>query len=124
MPIVHYCNVPGCQGQAAPGQGYCTSHANQRERQRGLAAARGYVYRWRVRRRLFLGRYPLCGDRPLGVSPRGSACYDASPRKLSPATQVDHVVPHRGDPLLFWNELDNWQSLCAECHSRKTQHGE
>jgi len=35
------------------------------------------------------------------------------------ATDVDHMMPHRGDPgLMYANE--NVQSLCHECHSRKT----
>jgi 5-methylcytosine-specific restriction protein A len=39
--------------------------------------------------------------------------------RLVPATVVDHVVPHRGDPALFWDER-NWQSLCKPCHDAKT----
>ncbi|WP_435645121.1 HNH endonuclease [Butyricicoccus porcorum] len=35
------------------------------------------------------------------------------------ATVVDHIVPHRGDPKLFWDQT-NWQSLCKQCHDRKT----
>lgn len=35
------------------------------------------------------------------------------------ATVVDHKIPHRGDPKLFW-DTDNWQSLCKPCHDRKT----
>ena len=42
--------------------------------------------------------------------------------KLTPATVVDHIVPHRGDPRLFWDEK-NWQPLCKECHDRKTGQG-
>lgn len=38
---------------------------------------------------------------------------------VSPATEVDHIQPHRGDPALFWDE-DNWQGLCAQCHGLKT----
>jgi 5-methylcytosine-specific restriction enzyme A len=38
------------------------------------------------------------------------------------ATQVDHVVPHRGDPRLFWDQ-HNWQSLCASCGARKSRQG-
>ena len=35
------------------------------------------------------------------------------------ATECDHVVPHKGDPELFWNgEL---QSLCRPCHARDKQ---
>jgi 5-methylcytosine-specific restriction protein A len=36
-----------------------------------------------------------------------------------PATDADHVVPHRGDPALFWN-LANLQGLCGPCHGRKS----
>ena len=36
-----------------------------------------------------------------------------------PATDVDHIVPHRGDMSLFW-DVNNWQALCHECHARKT----
>jgi 5-methylcytosine-specific restriction protein A len=35
------------------------------------------------------------------------------------ATDVDHVVPHRGDRQLFW-DTSNHQALCHSCHSRKT----
>jgi len=37
----------------------------------------------------------------------------------TPANEVDHITPHRGDTSLFWNE-DNWQSLCKSHHSSKT----
>lgn len=36
-----------------------------------------------------------------------------------PATDVDHIVPHRGDWALF-TDPENLQSLCHSCHSRKT----
>ena len=41
---------------------------------------------------------------------------------LTPATVVDHVIPHRGDRKLFWDE-QNWQPLCKECHDKKTGQG-
>jgi len=31
------------------------------------------------------------------------------------ATVADHIVPHKGDLKLFWDER-NWQGLCAPCH--------
>lgn len=31
------------------------------------------------------------------------------------STVVDHVIPHRGDDVLFWDE-SNWQALCKSCH--------
>jgi 5-methylcytosine-specific restriction enzyme A len=35
------------------------------------------------------------------------------------ATVVDHVVPHRGDPKLLWDE-NNWAPACKPCHDAKT----
>lgn len=35
------------------------------------------------------------------------------------ATDLDHIQPHKGDAALFWDP-ENWQALCASCHSRKT----
>ena len=76
---------------------------------RGGAAERGYDGRWRKVRIAFLQRNPLCVE-----------CM----RKgvLTPATVVDHIIPHRGDMSLFWDE-ENWQPLCKNCHDRKTGNG-
>jgi 5-methylcytosine-specific restriction protein A len=58
--------------------------------------------------------------RPHGVPPVMSQCYDQG--IVTPAYQVDHVVPHRGDAALFWDQ-DNWQSLCAQCGNTKSAAG-
>jgi 5-methylcytosine-specific restriction protein A len=74
---------------------------------RATAAQRGYGYRWQRARKIFLRSHPLCAE-----------CL----RKFdcpTPATVVDHIRPHRGDPNLFWDK-DNWQALCKQCHDRKT----
>ena len=36
--------------------------------------------------------------------------------RTSEATLVDHIEPHRGDEVLFWDR-DNLASSCAPCHS-------
>jgi 5-methylcytosine-specific restriction protein A len=59
--------------------------------------------------------------RPDGQVPIMSQCFDEG--RVTAAYQVDHVVPHRGDPVKFWDERGNWQSLCAACGSRKTRAG-
>ena len=41
---------------------------------------------------------------------------------ITPATVVDHVIPHRGNKQLFWDEK-NWQPLCKSCHDLKTGMG-
>ena len=37
-----------------------------------------------------------------------------------PAQVVDHKIPHRGDPRLFW-DTSNLQSMAKECHDRYKQ---
>ena len=89
------CRYPGCAGFCEQGQVYCKEHiAESSDRLRGGAAFRGY------------DRHPLC------VSCQAEG-------KLTAATVVDHIVPHRGDTKLFWDE-SNWQPLCKEHHDQKT----
>ena len=42
---------------------------------------------------------------------------------VTPAVQVDHVVPHKGNPQLFDDWRGNWQALCRACGARKSQAG-
>ena len=60
-----------------------------------------YGAAWRKARELFLRAHPTC-----------ESCGN-------PASEVDHVTPHKGDLELFWRK-SNWQALCKSCHSRKT----
>ena len=39
--------------------------------------------------------------------------------KITPAQHTDHIIPHNGDPRLFWS-VENWQPLCKLCHDHKT----
>jgi 5-methylcytosine-specific restriction protein A len=73
---------------------------------RGTAAERGYDHRWRQARLSFLAEHPLC----VTCEAKGLTVE---------ATTVDHVVPHKGDPVLFWDR-GNWQALCKPCHDHKT----
>lgn len=109
------CSKTGC-GALASGR-YCADHAYlaeeyERQRkakldtQRGSAAQRGYGARWRSYRVAYLRRHPLCVK-----------CETAGIAKL--ATDVDHIVPHRGDMKLFWDH-SNHQGLCRRHHSAKT----
>ena len=68
------------------------------DRQRPSAARRGYG--------------PPLAPGPGRVSWRGTrcACRCQAQGALVPATVVDHVVPHRGDQTLFWDEA-NWAAL-------------
>ena len=66
------------------------------------AHSRGYDSRWQRARVAFLFAHPLC-------------VMCASVGRVTAATVVDHVNPHRGDARLFWDEA-NWQPLCKVCH--------
>lgn len=61
-----------------------------------------YTRAWRKRSAAYLRAHPIC-----------AVCGVA-------ATEVDHVVPHHGDRVIFWR-ADNLQSLCGACHGRKTR---
>ncbi len=103
------CRYPGCPNLCEKGI-YCEEHSDySADRLRGGAAARGYDARWRKARKAFLTRHPLCAE-----------CLKNG--TLTPATVVDHIVPHRGDHALFWDE-QNWQPLCKSCHDKKTGGG-
>lgn len=68
---------------------------------------RGYDYRWQQASTAHREANPLCAE-----------CLRHD--KITPAECVDHIRPHRGDKRWFW-DTDNWQSLCNQCHKRKTQ---
>ncbi len=95
------CNHPGCPNLTD--KRYCEIHTDDRP----SAAARGYDSRWRKARARFLKANPLCVK-----------CKEGG--RLVAATVVDHIVPHRGDRQLFWDQR-NWQSLCKKCHDQKTR---
>lgn len=103
------CRYPGCPNLCDKGV-YCSKHIQfSSDRMRGGADARGYDSRWRKARKYFLEKHPLCAK-----------CMRNG--KLTPATVVDHIIPHRGDQQLFWDD-GNWQPLCKGCHDRKTGKG-
>lgn len=74
---------------------------------RPSAKERGYDGRWQDYRRRFLESNPYCAD-PYGKH---------KARVL--ATIVDHVIPHEGNPNVFW-DFQNHMSLCKPCHDYKT----
>jgi len=74
---------------------------------RSASSARGYTAAWRRARLEFLGRHPWC------------VMHLALGQHVL-ANVVDHVVPHRGDPVLFWDR-SNWQALCKLCHDSYKQ---
>ena len=101
------CKHPGCPKLVPYGERYCEEHSVQHTKERGSAARRGYDARWRRERKIFLQSHPLCVK-----------CLEKE--KLTRATVVDHIIPHRGDKKLFWDHT-NWQALCKHHHDQKTR---
>ena len=101
------CKHPRCPALVPYGSGpYCDEHKAAHQGDRESASRRGYNSRWQKARVRYLHSHPLCVE-----------CKKQG--KLTQATVVDHIVPHRGDQKLFWNE-SNWQPLCNPCHDKKT----
>jgi 5-methylcytosine-specific restriction endonuclease McrA len=74
----------------------------EQDRRRGSARERGYSSRWDKASLRFLRRNPVC------------RCCRARGKPV-PSKVTDHIVPHGGDQLLFWDE-HNWQPACKWCH--------
>ncbi len=106
MPRValHPCSYPGCTELVEHGR--CPEHRhNEATYQRDPGRQRLYDRKWQKRRELQLSTHPWCED-----------CLDQG--VYTPATDVHHLIPHRGDPLVFGSSP--LRSLCHVCHSRHT----
>ena len=66
-----------------------------------------YGRRWSKARKRYLEQHPWC-------------VFCEAVGRLTKATVVDHKTPHRGDPVLFWDE-GNWQGLCETDHNAAKQ---
>lgn len=108
MPRIpdHPCSHPGCPRLVPRGRKYCNEHAGLHPEEVRSAFSRGYDRKWQRVSKAFLRSHPLCAE-----------CQRNG--RYVAATVVDHIVPHRGDQKLFWDE-SNWQPLCKRCHDQKT----
>lgn len=100
------CAHPMCGVIVPYGTKYCDKHKTEHRTDRKSSGARGYDSKWQRARKKYLRLHPLC-------------CMCKEEGRITTATVVDHIKPHRGDQKLFWDE-SNWQPLCKPCHDRKT----
>ncbi len=105
-----FCAQQGCSQKVL--HGYCDEHRPAvrqflRRFQTGETAYNSS--KWVKTSRRFKADHPFCINK--GVDPDCMIVSDIT----------DHIIPHRGDPVLFWDET-NWQPMCWRCHSRKTAH--
>ena len=63
--------------------------------------------RWRALRAWVLRRDPAC-----------ILCLEQG--KLTPSQVADHLVEHKGDPVLFYDPFNIW-GLCKTCHNSTKQ---
>jgi 5-methylcytosine-specific restriction enzyme A len=98
-----YCSV--CM-PAATKEKHALSKEYEQRPERKMMKSR----RYRAAREMFLSEHPLCME-----------CLKEN--RTTGSTHLDHIKPHHGDYELFWNQ-DNWQALCAPCHSSKTDREE
>lgn len=106
-----YCRTPGCGGQVTGKNGYCAQckarRADAYDQRRGTAWERGYDAQWRALRSWWIENHPICVE----CEKRGI---------IRAAEHVDHIKPFDGLNDLKRLDIDNLQSLCQSCHSKKT----
>ena len=100
------CAYPGCKILVDIKERYCKEHQQTKTDFRPSAYQRGYDHKWQKARKRYLSEHPFCAE-----------CLKQG--KYTLATDVDHIIAHKGSKILFWSE-NNWQSLCHSCHSKKT----
>jgi 5-methylcytosine-specific restriction protein A len=78
----------------------------RKKEKRDSASIRGYNYRWTKAREQYLINHPLC---------RCEECI--ANNKLTTANVIHHVIEHKGDYELFWDQ-NNWLAMNKACHDR------
>ena len=102
------CMTPRCPTLVASGRcPACQAPVRQHERRFARGETAYNTARWRRARAQFIAEHPYCVHK--GQDSRCTLLTEV----------VDHRLPHRGDPVLFWDRA-NWQPLCHPCHNRKT----
>ena len=86
------CRHPGCPNLVPAGTAYCDEHRSLHPEYVRGASSRGYGSAWQRVRRRFLQAHPLCEE-----------CLKQG--RYTKATDVDHIVAHRGDADLFYVKL-------------------
>ena len=105
--------APACLVSSCPERRPCPTHD-------AGAALRPAWWGWY---HLARWRHPVWGVRAQALR-RNPLCHVCQREGLvTVATEVDHITPHRGDPVLFW-ALSNVAGLCHPHHAEKTARGE
>lgn len=100
------CGHVGCGNYALPGKSRCAEHMDEAGKRVSDNADLYKSAAWSRLRGRQLRAQPLCAE-----------CRKQG--KMTIATEVDHIIPHKGDKTLFF-DANNLQSMCKSCHSQKT----
>lgn len=103
------CRAQMCRGTTTASHGYCQEHAHLssgwNKPGRATAQKRGYGHDWKKRRDAAMVRDDwLC-----------QPCKRKG--RLTPAVEVDHVIPKSQGGT---DDDDNLQAICDPCHKAKT----
>jgi hypothetical protein len=105
-PLNKECRELGCHEPKTSRSTFCVKHGGGIT-DKGKANSKLYsTAAWKKQRVAQLSKKPLC-----------AGCLCAG--KIVQAEHIDHVFPHRQNDVKF--RLNLFQSLCASCHTLKTQ---
>jgi len=116
VPSTTVCSTLGCKNTKARFSSLCTEHGGRdtfdhkrynNTKGRKEAGSKYNSSQWRSFRQIQLSKHPIC-----------ASC--ATEAVITPACHIDHVFPwsRLGDHAFIRNVF---QSLCASCHTHKTQ---
>ena len=116
VPSTTVCSTLGCKNTKARFSSLCTEHGGRdtfdhkrynNTKGRKEAGSKYNSSQWRSFRQIQLSKHPIC-----------ASC--ATEAVVTPACHIDHVFPwsRLGDHAFIRNVF---QSLCASCHTHKTQ---
>jgi 5-methylcytosine-specific restriction protein A len=105
-PLNTECKEYQCRNPKTHRSAFCVEHGGGTT-DKGKANSKLYGQKaWANIRTRQLSKHPLCAK-----------CNNEG--KVTAATTVDHVFPHRRDTAAF--KVNLFQSLCTACHTLKTQ---
>lgn len=110
-----FCRQPGCRVLVP--SGFCREH--QQTTARAFPDAHDWYKLARWRHPIYGLRARVLREQPFCAGP---GCRRLLVDGRDGNADVDHIVPHRGDPQLFWDRA-NLQGLCHTCHASKTRSG-
>jgi len=104
-PLNKECKEYGCRNLKTHRSAYCLKHGG------------GTTAKHKENSKLYKQQaWTKIRTRQLSVAPLCARCKSMG--KITSATSVDHVFPHRRDLVAFKSNF--FQSLCSACHTMKT----